>query len=63
MDTKNIIEKWYKKIGFPAEFDNEFYAALAAYDVPATAKFEDYNLDEEDGKKNFLYFLFLGKDA
>ena len=26
MDRKGVAEKWYKKIGFPVEYDGEFYA-------------------------------------
>lgn len=59
MDTKDIIEKWYKKIGFDTRYDKEFYAALEKIEVEETAKVEDYDLECQDGKKNLLYFLYF----
>ena len=57
-DAKNIIEKWYKKLNFPSKYDDEFYNALDGF------KTEDFNISqydtsEEDGKKNFLSFLYM----
>ena len=59
MNAKNIIEKWYKRIGFPSSYDNEFYKALDEYEINTELKIEDYDLKCEDGKKNFLYFLYF----
>ena len=28
MNTNQIIEKWYKKLGFPARYNAEFYDSL-----------------------------------
>ena len=61
--VKQIIEKWYNKIGFPAKYDDEFHKALKTYEIDADAKLEDYNLKEEDGKKNFLYFLYFCEET
>ncbi len=57
-----IIEKWYKKIGFPKCYDKEFYEALEAITIDTSICAEEYNLKETDGKKNFLYFLYFCED-
>ncbi|MBQ2881672.1 MAG: hypothetical protein IJE40_05340, partial [Clostridia bacterium] len=57
-----IIEKWYKKIGFPRHYDKEFYEALKTITVDTSICVEEYNLKETDGKKNFLYFLYFCED-
>lgn len=57
--TVQIIDKWYKKIGFPHKYDKEFYDILESIKVDTSITAEEYNLQEEDGKKNFLYFLYF----
>lgn len=57
--TVEIIEKWYKKIGFSPRYDEEFYCALDNIKVDVSISVEKYNLQESDGKKNFLYFLYF----
>ncbi len=59
MDSKNIIKKWYNKIGFPSCYDEEFYKALQSYEIDESMTIDTYNLNCEDGKKNFLYFLYF----
>lgn len=61
--AKEIIKKWYKRIGFPTKYDIEFYDALEKYDIDPNAKLEDYDLNCEDGKKNFLYFLYFCEET
>ena len=56
---KSIIEYWYKRLEFPKEYDQEFYQALEEIQVCEGAKFEDYDLNETNGKKNLLYFLYF----
>lgn len=58
-EVKTIIEKWYKKIGFEKDFDEEFYKALDTIPVSDYVDIEHYDLKCEDGKKNFLYTLFM----
>lgn len=59
IETKAIIEKWYKKIGFAPRYDKAFYEALETVYVDPAAKVEDYDLQCQDGKKNLLYFLYF----
>ncbi len=58
-DTAAICEKWYKKLGFPKEYDAEFYAALKRYHISDAITLENYDLTEQDGKRNLLSFLYL----
>lgn len=63
MNSKEIIKKWYGKIGFAPKYDEEFYNALENYEIDENVTLEDYNLKEEDGKKNFLYFLYFCEET
>ncbi len=57
--TAPIIEKWYKKLGFPQEYDAEFAAALKTYHISDAISIDTYDLTETDGKRNLLSFLYL----
>jgi hypothetical protein len=57
--VKPIIEKWYKKLGFPKSFDKEFYSALSEYEISDAIDITTYNCECKDGKRNLLSFLFL----
>ncbi len=61
-DTRAVVEKWYRALGFPTRFDPEFYAALAAVEVDTTVTVENYEEDEPDGRKNLLSFLYFCED-
>ena len=54
---KCIIEKWYKKLNFPQEFDSEFYSALTNPNVAESI--DDYDVNCQDGIKNLLSFLYF----
>lgn len=58
-DTAAICEKWYKKLGFPQEYDAEFYAALKRYHIADAITIDTYDLTEQDGKRNLLSFLYM----
>ncbi len=62
-DVPGIIEGYYKKIGFGKEFDKEFYKALESIKISDAISIDDYNLSENDGKRNLLSFLFLCKNT
>lgn len=59
---KKIIEKWYKKIGFPKEFDKEFYDILESTELDATLNADTYDINESDGKKNLLMYLYFTEE-
>ena len=57
--SSEIIEKWYKKLEFPKDYDSEFYNALNKYRISDAISIETYDLSETDGKRNLLSFLFM----
>lgn len=59
MNTKGIIEYWYKKIGFPEKYDVEFYRALEEIEIPDGITIDTYDLNEQNGKRNLLSFLYF----
>lgn len=61
-ESKAIVEKWYKKIGFDPKYDEAFYEALDTIPVDPRMDVEEYDLQCTDGKKNFLYFLYFCED-
>ena len=58
MNTKQIIEKWYKTLRFPARYDAEFYEALDKTEIGSPA-IESYDVEDKDGRRNFLSFLYM----
>lgn len=57
--TKQIIEKWYKKLGFKKEYDKEFYELLDTIEIPEDTCIKNYDTKCTDGKKNLLAFLYM----
>ena len=57
--TKAIIEKWYKTLSFPTEYDTEFYKALDEIEISPDTKIDTYDIDCPDGKKNLLACLYM----
>ncbi len=58
-EVKTVIKKWYDKIGFEKDFDDEFNKALDTIPVSDYMTIEFYNSECEDGKKNLLNMLFM----
>lgn len=54
-----LITKWYNELAFPLKYDDEFYGALETIYVDKNAKSSEYDIREEDGKKNFLHYLYF----
>ena len=54
-----IIEKWYRKLGFPACYDEEFYEALHRIKISDAITVDTYDKRCKDGKRNLLSFLFM----
>ena len=55
--SKQTAEKWYKKLGFPAEADAPFFEALDRAKLEGEMSLADYDLSCEDGEANLLHFL------
>ncbi len=62
MQECDIIEKWYKRLGFSSTYDSEFYAALGAFSAPIPP-LADYDTSCGDGKRNLLSFLYYCEAA
>ena len=58
-DTKAIIRRWYEKLGFPAEFDRPFYAALEEIPISPDLTAEAFDWESRDGIRNLLSVLYL----
>lgn len=58
-EVVEIIEKWYKKLNFPKNFDREFYDALKKIRISDIVNIEEYDIFCENGKRNLLSFLFM----
>lgn len=54
-----IIKKWYCKIGFPTEYDDEFHNALDEIEISPDTSIESYDETSIEGKKNFLALLYM----
>ena len=56
---KEIIQKWYDKLGFAPCMDGEFRESLQNIEIPETIEIQDYDLTCDDGKKNLFSYLFM----
>jgi len=67
METKTIIEKWYRTLRFPPEYDGAFYEALDTVTISPDITPDAYDPDSDEGKRNLLTYLFfceqVGKKA
>lgn len=61
--VKEIIEKWYKRLEFPIEYDKEFYQALDSIPISDAITLEKYDLECKDGKRNLLSCLFMCEET
>ena len=58
-ETKEIIKKWYQKLGFSKKYDEEFYEAVENIKISDAISIEDYDTNSKDGKRNLLSYLFM----
>ena len=59
--TQQIIEKWYKLLEFPKEYDEEFYQILEEIPVPEDLRIEDTDSWSPYGKENLLRHLYFAE--
>lgn len=57
--VSEIIKYYYQKLSFPNLFDEEFYNALDKIEISDTTAIKEYDKSCEDGKKNFLSYLYM----
>lgn len=55
----DVIEKWYKRLGFLEKYNDEFYSLLNERTVSPDTTVESYSFDEHDPKMNFLAMLYM----
>lgn len=58
-NSKDIILKWYHTLKFDKKYDKDFNMYLESIPIPVDTKIETYPINCEDGKKNFLAFLYM----
>ena len=56
--VSETIEKWYKTLEFPKEFDSEFNDALKNIKISDSIEIEKYKVTN-NGKRDLLSFLFM----
>ncbi len=59
---KEIIRKWYYKLGFKKEYDGEFEQLLSSAELKPDIKLEDIASSTENCPYNLLYSLYLLED-
>ena len=59
MDRKEIVKKWYKKIGFSEKYDGEFYEELEKADLSDLTVFPAYDYKNNTPVKNLLACLYF----
>ncbi len=59
--VKKLSKKWYKKIGFPSEYDKEFEALLDMISDIGETSFDDYDFEanRENNQKNLIMYLYF----
>ena len=62
-ETRAIIEKWYKRLGFPCELDAAFYRALDTVEIDETVPYTEYDVKSTDGKRNLLQYLYYCEET
>lgn len=55
---KKIIEKWYKKLNFPTEFDKDFQLLLNTVTLPLITV-KEYKNENFNAQENLLLFLYF----
>ena len=57
--VRETVKKWYARLGFPKEYDREFYTALDEIPISDAVNCDTYDLKCRDGRRNLLSFLFM----
>lgn len=56
---KEIALKWYKKLGFPATWDAEFYNILNNFDGKEVLHVTDFDIKKHTPQEALIYFLYF----
>ena len=57
--VEEIITKWYNRLEFPKEYDEDFKVALERTRIAEGISYEDYDTACTDGERNLLSFLYM----
>ncbi len=60
---EKIIRKWYKKLGFPAEFDAQFEDIIKNEQIREDWDINDYDLYGKNGRENLLMQLYFCEEV
>ena len=62
-DKARIIEKWYKELGFPKEYDEQFYALINNEKNIPTDTFEEHEFGNspETAGQNLIAYLYFAE--
>ena len=58
-ETEEIVNKWYNTLGFSKKYDDDFKEAVNEIKISDTLCIDSYDLNEKDGKRNLLSYLFM----
>lgn len=59
IETRKIIEKWYRKLNFSKKYDEQFYDILDHEDIDETVAVDEYSKSGANGRKNFIMQLYF----
>ena len=59
---KDIIKKWYYKLGFPKKYEEEFLNLLDGAELTDDIKISDIENSTENCPYNLLYSLYFVED-
>ena len=59
ISVPTVIEKWYRELAFPKEYDAVFHEALERIKISDAIAIETYNVNLKDGKRNLLSALYM----
>ena len=60
-DTKQIIKKWYKELGFLSKYNKEFLSLLDSIDLLDLTTFDKYDYTTNSPQKNLLACLYFAE--
>lgn len=58
-EVSEIIVKWYNRLGFPEQYDEELYSLLKEHTISPDTAVESYQYDDHDPKTNFLATMYM----
>jgi hypothetical protein len=62
-NARDIIKKWYERLGFRKEYDEEFHKALESAEIPESLTVGTLDTKREPSCENLLYVLYLCEEV